>query len=407
MTPTMTPKLACAASSAGITPGRRMITRSGTAVSGGGSPVWSRSAIRRGSGRTISTSASATSMNAEPASHSGASESPSSSLPARSGANTAGPRIPPNTAPKSTSAIPCARRSGGYMSPAAVRASSAVPAAMPIRTNAAKTSTADSAADPTAATTPPTAPTPKPAASTGTRPTRSIARPAKGAVRAPQASTIAGPSPSSPELAARAAERSAVLRAIGRSGADRPTSVARLGGRRDQLEPDACPVFVLYAPALGHRLDQHEAPASDLVERHVARSVLEAHAGVRDLHADAASVQCAQLELDDLVLGGAAVANGVVHELAGEQQQRALELGGQPRGGALDPRARALGCAAASGDRDAKPLPRRVERRLEVECLGGGVSHGGRRPGTGSARVEVHFPRRRAPARALALQGQT
>jgi hypothetical protein len=71
---------------------------------------------------------------------------------------------------------------------------------MPISTKAANTSTADSAAEPIAATTPPTAPTPKPAASTGTRPIRSIARPAKGAVRAPQASTIAGPSPSSPSM---------------------------------------------------------------------------------------------------------------------------------------------------------------------------------------------------------------
>ena len=81
----------------------------------------------------------------------------------------------------------------------------------------------------------------KPAASTGTRPKRSIARPAGSAASAPEASTIAGPSPSRPltpstatsvsdataadscsipELAARAADSSAVLRRIGRSGGD-------------------------------------------------------------------------------------------------------------------------------------------------------------------------------------------
>ena len=77
-----------------------------------------------------------------------------------------------------------------------------------------------------------------PSASTGTRPKRSIARPAGSAASAPEPSTIAGPSPSSPftpmtstnvsdataaeswsiaELAARAAARSAVFRRIGRS----------------------------------------------------------------------------------------------------------------------------------------------------------------------------------------------
>src|SRR4051794_27297878 len=202
------------------------------------------SAIRRGSGRTISTSTSATIMKPEPASQSGASASPSRCLPDSSGLNTAGPRIAPNTAPKSTSAMPCALRSGGYMSPAAVRASSAVPLAMPIRTNAANTRTALSDAEPAAATTPPTAPVAKPAASTGTLPTRSIARPAKGAASAPQASTIAGPSPSRPsmsstwtsvidataacscsmpEFAASEADRSAVLRRIGRPDTGPPS----------------------------------------------------------------------------------------------------------------------------------------------------------------------------------------
>ena len=139
-------------------------------------------------------------MKPLPASQSGASASPSRSRPASSGLKTAGPRIAPKTAPNSTSAIPCARRSGGYMSPAAVRASSAVPLAIPTSTKPASTSTATSPAQPIAASTPPVAPITNPTASTGTRPTRSIARPAKGAVSAPEASTIAGPSPSSPSM---------------------------------------------------------------------------------------------------------------------------------------------------------------------------------------------------------------
>ena len=87
-------------------------------------------------------------MKPEPASHSGASASPSRCLPDSIGLNTAGPRIAPNTAPNRTSAMPCARRSGGYMSPAAVRASRAMPLAIPISTNAVKTSTALSDAEP-------------------------------------------------------------------------------------------------------------------------------------------------------------------------------------------------------------------------------------------------------------------
>ena len=177
-----------------------MISLSGTAVAGGGSPVWSRSAIWRGSGLTISTRTSATSMKPEPASQSGASASPSSSRPARSGLNTAGPRIAPKTAPNSTSAMPCARRSGGYMSPAAVRARRAIPLAKPTHRKPSSTNGARSAAQPIAANTPPSAPTAKPVASTGTRPTRSIVRPARGATSAPEARTIAGPSPSSPSM---------------------------------------------------------------------------------------------------------------------------------------------------------------------------------------------------------------
>ena len=76
------------------------------------------------------------------ASHSVPSASPSSSRPASSGLKTAGPRIAPKTEPNRTSAIPRARRSGGYMSPAAVRASSAQALAAPTSTSPASTTTA-------------------------------------------------------------------------------------------------------------------------------------------------------------------------------------------------------------------------------------------------------------------------
>jgi hypothetical protein len=66
-------------------------------------------------------------------------------------------------------AMPRARRSGGYMSPAAVRDSSAVPLAPPTPSRPASTSPGASAALPAAASAQPAAPAPKPAASTGTR----------------------------------------------------------------------------------------------------------------------------------------------------------------------------------------------------------------------------------------------
>ncbi len=171
ITPTITANEAWPASRAGIAPGRRTISRSG-AAGALSAAVWvcSSSAIRFGSGRTNSTIASATSMKPPAASHSSASVSPSSSRPCSSGLNTSGPRIAPNTAPNSTSAIPCARCSGGYMSPAAVRASSAVPLAAPTPTRPASTAGADSAALPSAASPQPVEPTMKPRARIGTRP---------------------------------------------------------------------------------------------------------------------------------------------------------------------------------------------------------------------------------------------
>ncbi len=261
ITATITAKLAWAASSDGITPGRRTSSLSGAGrrssghASPSGSDAASSSAIRRGSGRTAMTSDSATTANAAPADQSIASPWPSSSCPAISGLNTAGPRIAPKTAPKSTSAMPCARRSGGYMSPAAARVSSAVPLAAPTPSRPASTATGESTALPSAASEQPIAPTAKPPASTGTRPTRSIARPAGSAVSAPDARTIAGPSPSSPrapttvtsvsdataaeswsmpEFAASAPASSTVLRRIGRepaAGLRPPRSTARRATR--------------------------------------------------------------------------------------------------------------------------------------------------------------------------------
>ena len=239
MSPTITPKLACPASSAGITPGRRTISRSGAAGACSASGcVCSSSAMRRGSGRTKSTSTTATTMKPTEANHRTASESPSRSLPASSGLKTAGPRIAPNTAPNSTSAIPRARCDGGYMSPAAVRASSDVPLEAPTPTRPASTSGAESVVQPIAASVPPAPPSTNPPAITGTRPIRSISRPAGSAASAPLASTMAGPRPSSPstpttstsvsddtaadscsmpELAASAADSRNVLRRIGSS----------------------------------------------------------------------------------------------------------------------------------------------------------------------------------------------
>ena len=122
MSPTITAKLAWPASSAGITPGRRtqLAQRRGRAA---------RPRPRRrgwqelgdlacGSGRTNRTSTNADEHEAarRPA-RAARATSPSSSRPASSGLNTSGPRIAPKTAPKSTSAMPRARCSGGYMSP--------------------------------------------------------------------------------------------------------------------------------------------------------------------------------------------------------------------------------------------------------------------------------------------------
>ena len=110
-----------------------------------------------------------------------ASESPSSSRPASSGLNTSGPRIAPNTAPKRTSAMPCAAPLGrvhvaGRGAREQRRAARRADARRARRGRRAPTR----AREPSAASAPPSPPIANPPASTGTRPMRSIsaARPA-------------------------------------------------------------------------------------------------------------------------------------------------------------------------------------------------------------------------------------
>ena len=94
--------------------------------------------------------------------------------------------------------MPRARRSGGYMSPAAVRISSAIPLALPVSQKPRITSGVESAAVAAAVRAHPAVAIAYPAAITGRRPSRSIARPAGRAVSADAVRKIAGPSPSRP-----------------------------------------------------------------------------------------------------------------------------------------------------------------------------------------------------------------
>ena len=77
--------------------------------------------------------------------------------------------------------MPRARRSGGYMSPAAVRMSSVTAPDTPIRTKPGMTAKAVFQCVPSAVSAQPAEPRRKPIAITGTRPKRSIARPAGSA----------------------------------------------------------------------------------------------------------------------------------------------------------------------------------------------------------------------------------
>ena len=135
--------------------------------------------------------------------------------------------------------MPRARRSGGYMSPAAVRISRATPLDAPTRPKPAITVSVDSVRVASAVSAHPPAPTAKPAVMTGVRPKRSISRPAGTAVRPDAVRKMAGPSPRRPrtpvtstkvrdetaavscrtaELTAIVAERMTVLRRIGSFG---------------------------------------------------------------------------------------------------------------------------------------------------------------------------------------------
>ena len=84
------------------------------------------------------------------------------SLPAKSGLKTVGPRIAPKTDPKSTYEMPRARRSGGYMSPAAVRTSSADALDEPVRMKPTITASVEPTCVPSAVTAQPVPPTMKP-----------------------------------------------------------------------------------------------------------------------------------------------------------------------------------------------------------------------------------------------------
>ena len=165
-----------------MTPGRRMISRRGAAGSGGASPVASSSPIRFGSGRTRGEHErhQAEARGGEPGM---TSESPRARA-RRTAAETAGPRIAPKTAPNRTSAIPRAgARAGTCRRPpcAEQRRRAAVP-----RGAGPGDGGGESIALPSAASEQPARPSAKPPARTGTRPKRSIARPAGSAVSAPE-----------------------------------------------------------------------------------------------------------------------------------------------------------------------------------------------------------------------------
>src|SRR3954464_1439243 len=172
------------------------------------------------------------------------SASASSFFPAKSGPKTVGPRIAPNTDPKSTGGAPRAGRAGGYMSPAAARVSNEMPLEAPTNTKPGSRAVVEPVLVASAVSRQPQEPSAKPTVSTGTRPKRSISRPAGTAVSPEEVRKIAGPRPTRPltpvtstnvseetaavswrtaEFTAIVAARITVLRLIGRPGG---TSVA-------------------------------------------------------------------------------------------------------------------------------------------------------------------------------------
>src|SRR5262245_59688242 len=153
--------------------------------------------------------------------------------------------------------MPRARRSGGYMSPAAVRIRSAMPLAAPMQAKPRITSGVDPVRVASPVMQQPTLASEKPPVITGVRPIRSIRRPAGTAVTPENVRKIAGPRPSNPrtpvtstnvsddtaatscrtaEFTAMVAERRMVLRRIGRLGAARlTTQTFNHAVRRDPL----------------------------------------------------------------------------------------------------------------------------------------------------------------------------
>ena len=134
------------------------------------------------------------------ASHGSTSASVSSSLPAKSGRKTSGPSTAPKRAPKRTYEIPRARRSGGYMSAAAARASRIVPCATPTSAKPATTSAAESSSQPSAVVRQPAMPG-EAAAGEHRHAAVAVHQPAGGsAASAPAVRKIAGPRPRIPSI---------------------------------------------------------------------------------------------------------------------------------------------------------------------------------------------------------------
>ena len=240
ITDTITPKLASAAITADGTPGRSRISRSGAAGAAGfasGSASSSSSAIVRGSGRMVSARNTPTRAIADAANQGTTSVSSSRSLPAKSGRKTSGPSAAPKSAPKSTYEIARARRSGGYMSAAAVRASRTAPFIAPTPTKPRTTAAELSTAQPTAVSAHPAAPIAKPPAITVTRPIRSISRPAGRAARAPAVMKIAGPRP---RIDSMPVTRTRVIVATATASWRTPERTTRQALRRKVLRRTGC-----------------------------------------------------------------------------------------------------------------------------------------------------------------------
>ena len=122
------------------------------------------------SGRTSETIDAVNTLIPAAASHGTVRSSAVSSFPEKSGLKTVGPRIAPKTDPNRTYEMPRARRSGGYMSPAAVRTSNAAALDEPVSVKPTMTATVDVVCVPSAVTAQPVPPTRKPTTSTGLRP---------------------------------------------------------------------------------------------------------------------------------------------------------------------------------------------------------------------------------------------